>query len=206
MKEEVWFESTTSTMRLFTEKELENERWKPMFGYEEYCEASTLGRIKVLQRFIKTKDDKIKNMKEKILNLGYYSNGYEQFSISINNKRHTGIVHRFIAKTFLINPNNLNTINHKNGIRDDNRVCNLEWCSQSDNMKHSFRKLKRKIKNMSGENNNNSILKEEDILKIRKLHNESNYSQRKIAKLYSVQPSCINKIIKKETWKQIKIN
>ena len=37
-------------MREFTKEQLENEEWKPMLGYEDYCEASTLGRIKVLQR------------------------------------------------------------------------------------------------------------------------------------------------------------
>lgn len=190
-------------MREFTKKQLDDEKWKPMFGYEEYCEASTLGRIKVLQRKVTDKNGKIKNVKEKILCLGYYSNGYEQFSISIDNKRHTGIVHRLIAKTFIPNPENYPVVNHKNGIRDDNRVENLEWCTQGYNRKHSFRELGEKPRNMSGEKNTNSALTEQDVIKIRKLHNVFNCSAIDTAKLYGVKPACISKIITGRTWKHL---
>ena len=47
-------------------------------------------------------------------------------------------VHRLVALYFLENPNKYPDINHKNGIKDDNRAENLEWCSKSMNMRHAY--------------------------------------------------------------------
>lgn len=51
--------------------------------------------------------------------------------------------HRLVCLQFIPNPNNLSDVNHKNGIKSDNRVENLEWVSHSDNIKHSYDKLGR---------------------------------------------------------------
>lgn len=73
--------------------------------------------------------------------------GYEQVYLSyfaIGSKGLWCKLHRLVANQFIPNPLGLSDVNHKNGIKDDNRVENLEWLSHSDNILHSYRELGRK--------------------------------------------------------------
>ena len=72
---------------------------------------------------------------ERILHPARYSNGY----IMANLSGHRISVHRLVALAFIPNPNGLPQINHKNEIKDDNRVENLEWCTQQYNNTYGSR-------------------------------------------------------------------
>jgi len=63
--------------------------------------------------------------------------GYVQIRV----KKKMFLVHRLLALNFIANPFNLPQVNHKNGIKTDNRLENLEWVSASDNIKHAYRKF-----------------------------------------------------------------
>lgn len=89
----------------------------------------------------------------------YQQNGYKHCSLSINKKPKKFRVHRLVAEAFIENKDNKPFVNHKDGIRTNNRVTNLEWVTPSENAQHavdtgltSFKKMKAVIQyNMDGD-------------------------------------------------------
>lgn len=70
--------------------------------------------------------------------------GYYKVKLRKEGKTYNKFIHRLVAETFVPNPENKPEINHKNGIKTDNRAENLEFCTRSENVKHSYRVLGRK--------------------------------------------------------------
>lgn len=66
------------------------------------------------------------------------TNGYMKTQIWVCGKPKNVHQHRLLAQSFIPNPNDKPQVNHKNGIKNDNRLDNLEWVTQSENGKHSF--------------------------------------------------------------------
>jgi hypothetical protein len=104
------------------------EIWKDIKEYEGEYEVSNFGRVKSK-----------KHNKEIILKGGIDLSGYHIVSLSFNTKQTTKTIHRLVAEAFIVNFNNKKTVNHINGIKTDNRECNLEWNTYSENHLHAFR-------------------------------------------------------------------
>ncbi|MGL5718921.1 MAG: HNH endonuclease [Paraclostridium sp.] len=76
----------------------------------------------------------IKIMKQHTAKNGYKNIGFQM----VDGTRKTLRAHRVVAMAFLKSIDGMNFVNHKNGIKDDNRVCNLEWSNDSLNMIHAY--------------------------------------------------------------------
>ena len=109
------------------------EEWKDIPGHLGY-QASTLGRIRSLPREVKYKGGWISNKNGRILKPSPYRGGYLHLQLGRSSKNRK--VHRLVALTFLPNPDNLPEVNHKNFIKTDNSLGNLEWVSSKQNVRH----------------------------------------------------------------------
>ena len=119
---------------------MKKETWKYVVGFEGFYKVSSEGRVKGVKRVIKYSDGRVFNYPEKVLKSNAASNGYCQ--VKFGRKWHR--VHRLVAIAFLYNPQDKPEVNHINGNKMDNRLCNLEWATKSENGLHSFRYLGRK--------------------------------------------------------------
>lgn len=110
----------------------EEEVWKDVPGYEGYYQASDLGRIRGVTRFVPAGNTKRK-IKGKVISQFENNQGYYRVGLNKNGKTQHKYVHRLVGETFLPNPNRYPTINHKDENPKNNRADNLEWCTQEYN-------------------------------------------------------------------------
>lgn len=111
------------------------EVWKDIVGYEGKYQVSNLGYIKSLEMW--TGDKYIK--RDKILRGSLSNNGYLYVSLCKGGKAKKYKVNRLVAQAFIENPYNLPITNHIDGDKTNNCVDNLEWTTQSENLKHAYR-------------------------------------------------------------------
>lgn len=134
------------------------EIWKDIPGYEGIYKISNLGKIKALR--IWTGRMYIK--REVLLKPTIARNGYYRITLSNNKKVKYVNMHRLIAETFIPNPNNYSYINHIDGNKQNNNINNLEWCTQSHNIKEAVRIGLRKTKTR-GESPNSRKVNQYDL-------------------------------------------
>jgi hypothetical protein len=113
--------------------QIEEEIWKPIIGYNNQYEVSNFGNVRSLGITYTDKNGKIYKKKPKILSKQIYGAGY--YKVDLNHKIKN--IHVLLATAFIPNPENKPTVNHKDGIKTNTYLNNLEWATYSENNKHA---------------------------------------------------------------------
>ena len=111
---------------------MEKEIWK------ELCFIDRAGEKTTMCDYMVSNFGNIKKISsEKMIKQTRTKLNYRSIQLTTCEGKKSFLVHRLVAFAFLPNPENKPQINHKNKIRYDNHVDNLEWCTQAENNKHS---------------------------------------------------------------------
>ena len=155
---------------------MKSENWVDINGYEGKYQVSDMGNVRSTNQG---------QHHDKVLTERLGTHGYNRASLSSGGIVREYRVHRLVAQAFIDNPDGKENINHINGIRNDNRVSNIEWCTKSENAIHAYETgLHRKLYGK---------LDESDVLSIHAL--SMDYSYRDVGMMFGVGSSTVYSIV-----------
>lgn len=164
----------------------------------EIFENEVFKEVSVCKTYSVSNFGRVKNNKKNTILSPRDLRGYKRVSLWYNGKANDHRIHRLVAEAFIPNIENKPEVNHKNGIRNDNRVVNLEWVTGNENAKHRAKVLNQGD-TYKGSKNGNSVLSEEDIIEIRK----SKKTKLELSEEYKVTFTNISRIINRKLWTHI---
>lgn len=180
----------------------EIEVWKKI-ALSEYYEVSNFGGFRSINKTIINHNGtkRVFIGKSRAFCKDKYGYNKVSFRYKTNNgkKLKNALVHRLVAEAFVPNPSRLKTVNHKNGIKTDNKVENLEWLSAEDNLRHAISigiKIGPKSEGAFGVK-----LNREKILEIRELYKTN--TPKEISEIYGISEMHVYAIKNKRVWKNI---
>lgn len=138
--------------KYYTPKLDNDEVWKEIRGYEGIYEISNKGVVRRMSYN---------------LSKGVTYDGYPLVILTRAGKRSTKTIHRLVAEAFIDNPENKPAVNHKDGVKSNNALDNLEWATYSENTLHALRTGLKDKSWQDGEKNCSSKLTVEQVLDIR---------------------------------------
>ena len=114
------------------------EIWTPIIGYDNKFMVSNLGRVKSVARDVNNHTGII-HKPERILSTRQDNKGYVRVYLTKGQKTKYIPVHRLVAIAFIDNPMNKPQVNHIDGDKTNNNVSNLEWVTNSENVRHAYK-------------------------------------------------------------------
>lgn len=177
------------------------EVWGEVPDFKGLYEASTLGRIRSLDRNVTGKNGVTKRFSGRVLAPVPMKTGYHTVSLSKDGVAVRYLVHRLVALSFIPNPDGLEEVNHKDGVKHHNALSNLEWMSRVRNIRHA---MGMGLIQGVGEQNPAAKLTEKQVVQIKQL-SRLYLSPREIASAFGVKPSTITDIQLCRSWAHVHV-
>jgi len=175
--------------------ELPFEEWRDIPAWEDLYQISNLGRVR--RKVARGYHNKYKA--GGLLKPRPHRQGYVETKLSRNSQNKVVMTHRLVMLAFVGEPPKGMEVNHKNGIKNDNRLENLEYVTRSENMIHRRDVLG---KGNEGENSPNAKLKDSDIPQIRLL-SKAGFTYTEIALRYGVHAVTISCVVRGKAWTHV---
>ncbi len=174
------------------------EEWRAVVGYEGFYEVSNLGRVRSLDRNDVLSNGVTRFQRGRILSPGHNGSGYYTVQLCKKSCLTHFYVHRLVAFAFLDPPKKDQIeVNHKYGIKSDNRASELEWTSATENVRHAFQ-VGLKTSPL------HTKLTQTDADEIRQLCLEG-HTQRNVAHTFGISQALVNQIVSGKTWNKVVI-
>lgn len=161
---------------------MNEEIWKPVVGHEGWYEVSNLGRVRRCT----------------ILKPQVIRGGYLYVNLKKRCKSTKGIIHSMVLKAFVGPRGDDKVCRHKDGVRTNNSLINLEWGTQKENISDK----KKHGTHFMGATHHNSVLTESEVISIRALA-RSNFPHVALARRFRVTPAHIGHIVNRRAWNHI---
>jgi hypothetical protein len=170
------------------------ETWKAVIGLEEIYEISDQGNIRRIYPF---KSDGRKQSKGPTI---YMDKKYPRVRLYKNGASRDCVVHRLVMAAF-VGPLPIgHEVNHKNGVKTDNRLENLEYVTHSENQQHAYRVLL--IPTRKGSKSPMAKVQEDDVLAMRALRRRG-WQIRQIAREFGLSEPTVSQICNNKLWRHI---
>lgn len=184
---------------------MDGEVWKPVVGYEGLYEVSDLGRVRSVARSLVRKNRWGGNHEHRfesvVLRTRVNRKGYEIVALCkpVKQYRRT-LAHKIVMRAFVGTPQPGFEINHKNAIKTDNRLSNLEYCTHAENMRHAAQHGL--VPPMPGEANPRSILTEPLVRLLRQMR-ACGATYKRLSFLFGIGRTTVGHIIFRRSWPHV---
>lgn len=177
---------------------MSKEKWKSIKGHKGFYEISNLGRVRSLEREYTDTLGRTYIVKGKILSLKPKKHGYVSVDLYQNSTYKTYYVHRLVALAFKRLVKGKDEVNHRNGVKSDNRSSNLHWCTRSENCIHA---LDTGLNSTRGVTCHNSKLTESQVLEIcALLDSAGSHILKEISTRFKITEGHAGEIYKGKVW------
>lgn len=168
------------------------EIWRPVVGFESWYSVSNLGRVR---RDAPGPRTKCGFVLRPIANCSYVG---VRLYFGDGDYKHCKI-HQLVALTFIGPRPVRHEVNHKNGVKKDNRATNLEWVLHQENMLHAARSLMR-FADRKGEAHHRATLSDKQVVEIRRRYETEKIRYSRLSRDFGVTTDVIGQIIRRTTW------